>query len=205
MTDPARSPIQPPPKRNVAAENEERAAFIYDKARQSGITDETAREMARDLSDPTPQRANTMAEWSALAQAPTACATKYKGPAPSIDCALWLKKIAWTLSHEIAQQLFAKQDLPIITNCRVRLDDSSPGATSTTGWWTDGCLRLDLQHRHVGGRREFTTCFVPVAACINHDTRWVIRKILAHISGPTVRMVETAILRETDLLHVHGE
>lgn len=163
---------------------------LYEKARSAGLSHATAEELAgatyrrgplsgRDWPDFTPAKLERGG---------------YTGPAPTIDSALWLRKVGMALRARPVMTRLASAGLPIVTNFRVALD----------GWESDGRIALDLEHRHVGGRREFTRCRVPVSACLNHDTGWVIAHVLSHLGGPTVKLIESSVMNDTDLRFVAG-
>jgi hypothetical protein len=164
---------------------------LYEQARSAGLTIKTAREVSRPLI----KRSRLSGDWPDMnAIADPVKDLRYAGRAATIDSGLWLKKLGMALMSHVTVRELAATGLPIVTNCRVRLDD----------WWLDGCLALDLEHRHVGGRRVFTTCRVPVGACIDHDTDYVLRRVLVHLGQRNITRVENAIITETDLRHVRG-
>jgi len=138
-------------------------------------------------------RGRISGDWPDI-KAPPVADTGYDGRAPTIDSALWLKKLGHSLTTQWVMPRLVRAELPIVTNARVRIED----------WHLDGCLALDLEHRHVGGRRAYTTCRVPISACIAHDTEWVLARILSHLGQRNVTMIENALLNETDLRHVSG-
>lgn len=162
---------------------------LYEQARSAGLTHKTAREVSR----PSISRSKLSGDWPDIATSPVDD-LKYSGRAATIDSGLWLKKLGMALMSHVVMNRLAAAGLPIVTNARVRMTD----------WHRDGCLALDLEHRHVGGRRVYTTCRVPVGACIDHDAAYVLRRVLMHLGQRQVTVIENAILSETDLRHVAG-
>jgi len=162
---------------------------LYEQARSAGLRHETALEVSRA----TLTRSRISGLWPSIPTVPVDD-LKYNGKPPTIDSGLWLKKLGMALmSHVTTRQLVAA-GLPIVANCRVRLED----------WHLDGCLALDLEHRMIGGRRVYTTCRVPVGACLDHDTEYVLLRVLSHLGQRTITKIENSILSETDLRHVSG-
>lgn len=162
---------------------------LYEQARSAGVSHETATE----LRDMRPTRAAISGnDWGATPDAPTS--GSYSGPAPTIDAILWLRKVGMSLWSPPVMRFLVARELPIVINCRTR----------AVSWWKDGCLELDLQHRQVGGRRIFTTCRVPVEACLAHDQKRVLQLILAHLGERTLTHIEAILYNETDLRHVSG-
>lgn len=192
---------------DVAKENTERAGFIYDKARQSGVSDEQSRRMATDLADPRPLRKYESHNWR-TADALAKPVEKYSGPAPRIDSPLWLRKLMMDVSSAPIKIGMAKLGLPLVIDYAVDLDDKRTDALGnvsvTGGWWDDGLLRLRVRYRFQNERQEDWLYGVPIGACLNHDTRRVYKQVLGPLCGVNTDYVITAIRRMTDLFHVHG-
>jgi hypothetical protein len=109
----------------------------------------------------------------------------YQGPPPTIDSILWLRKLGQALMV-----------MGVATNRRVR----------EQGWERTGVLVLDLEYaKDDRGRRNYVSVPVPVEACRNHDTAWVLRQIMNHrgLTLAEAHLITGKILQETDLKHVH--
>lgn len=162
---------------------------LYEQARSAGLSHQSA----TDVSTPTLVRGRLSGLWPTIPTVPVED-KKYNDRPPTIDSILWLKKLGMALVSQTTQRHIVRAGLPIITNCRTRSED----------WEKDGCLALDLEHRKVGGRRVYTTCRVPIGACLEHDTQYVLSRVLLHLGQRNVSVIENAILNETDLRHVSG-
>lgn len=166
---------------------------VYERARSGGLSHETATQVAQHVAHPRLGRAPLSGAWPRFV-APPVADTGYAGPAPTIDSVLWLRKLGMALASQWVMPRLAAAGLPLITNARTRVED----------WHRDGCLALDLEHRHVGGRRAYTTCRVQISACLAHDTGYVLMRVLSHLGQRNVVTIENALLNETDLRHVAG-
>jgi hypothetical protein len=178
----------------------------YELGRKAGLSHETATEMAAPIEHH--GKPLTGYEWD-IHEPELDENLKYRGPPPTPDAALWAGKLAISTSSDprnpwaqTIAAMMANEGLPLITNTRCRMDDKGQGGNG--GWWNDGMIRIDLELRHVGGRRTFTTVRLPISACINHDTRYCIKLLWKHLSGKFIHQIESTLMRETDMLHVHG-
>ena len=165
---------------------------LYEQARSAGLSHSTATE----VSHTTLVRGRLSGLWPSIPTEPIDDKRHAAngGEAPTIDSILWLKKIGMALASHVTRRILVNAGLPIVTNSRARSED----------WEKDGCLALDLEHRMVGGRRVYTTCRVPIGACVAHDDQYVLMRVLAHLGQRNVSVIENAILSETDLRHVSG-
>jgi len=165
---------------------------LYEQARSAGLSHRSA----LDVSMPSLTRSRLSGAWPTIPTVPIDDKrhAAQGGQAPTIDSILWLKKLGMGLMSHVTNRHLVNAGLPIITNCRARSED----------WEKDGCVALDLEHRRVGGRRVYTTCRVPIGACIAHDTEYVLMRVLSHLGQRNVTMIENALLAETDLRHVDG-
>lgn len=190
------------------AENQERAAFIHDRARKSGISEETARQLAKDLSDPRPIRRHRDHGWNTPNELEIPKGKKYSGPGPRVDSPLWLRKLLMDASSPPIKLGMARLGLPIVVDYAVDLDDRSTDDDGNVvvrgGWWDDGFLRLRVRYLFQDGKEHDWLYGVPIGACLNHDTRRVYKQVLGPLCGPNTEYVITAIKRMTDLFHVHG-
>lgn len=169
---------------------------LYETARSGGISHGTAKQAA---TLPRIGRGPLSGHWPPMPSDLPGPDTGYDGPAPTVDSFLWLKKVGMALYSPPIVRYLVTQRLPMVVNCRAR------GA----GGWRDGKISLDLKLRHHAGelgvaRVEYKSVRIPIQACLEHDTRHVLGKVLADITQRSVSVIEQTILNETDLRHVSG-
>lgn len=118
-------------------------------------------------------------------------ASKYDGPAPTIDSLLWLKKLGMAI-----------RDIGLCSNVRVNVGR----------WWDTGTVELHCEFARQPGKRHYTVHQVPIGACINHDTHHVLRLLMERgehgrdviMTELSIEQVAGVLLKELDLGMVHG-
>lgn len=173
---------------------------LYEQARSAGLSHSTATQ-ASELSRDTLVSSRLSGLWPQMPPPPLRVG-RYVGPAPTLDSVYWLRKLAMGLQCSGAIAGLAKDDQPQVANFRTQVADTDEFGQPMWTWSDTGCIALNLELLHVGGTRSYTTAWVPIEACIAHDTDWVLKKILVHMCAPQVLRVTTTLKTETDLRHV---